>query len=390
MTTTDSSIDPTIFKAYDVRGVYGVDLTEDAVYRIGRAAAIYLNVPVIAVCRDMRISSPQLTAAAIRGITDQGVNVVDCGLTTTDELYFIVGYYNFLAGIMITASHNPKEYNGMKFCRAQAYPISLDTGLADIRDLAIRGDFPEPERKGSVTHLDATDDYIKHALSYIDVSKIRPLKVVVDASNGMAGMVMPRVFQYLPAHLVPLYFELDGTFPNHSPSPIEPENLVALQKKVLEVGADFGAAFDGDADRMFPVDEHGQIVDGSMVMLLVSNSILRKYPGSTILYNLILSKSVPALIERDGGKAIRTRRPFLYQSRDAQGQCHLRRRTFRAFLLPRQLVRRFGLDRLPAHPGTGLGGKQATLRTDQAAGYVGTQWGDQHPCQRCPGQAESH
>jgi len=307
MTTTDSSIDPTIFKAYDVRGVYGVDLTEDAVYRIGRAAAKYLNVPVIAVCRDMRISSPQLTAAAIRGITDQGVNVVDCGLTTTDELYFIVGYYNFPAGIMITASHNPKEYNGMKFCRAQAYPISLDTGLADIRDLAIRGDFPEPERKGSVTHLDATDDYIKHALSYIDVSKIRPLKVVVDASNGMAGMVMPRVFQYLPAHLVPLYFELDGTFPNHSPSPIEPENLVALQKKVLEVGADFGAAFDGDADRMFPVDEHGQIVDGSMVMLLVSNSILRKYPGSTILYNLILSKSVPALIERDGGKAIRTR-----------------------------------------------------------------------------------
>jgi len=149
MTTTDSSIDPTIFKAYDVRGVYGVDLTEDAVYRIGRAAAIYLNVPVIAVCRDMRISSPQLTAAAIRGITDQGVNVVDCGLTTTDELYFIVGYYNFPAGIMITASHNPKEYNGMKFCRAQAYPISLDTGLADIRDLAIRGDFPEPERKGS-------------------------------------------------------------------------------------------------------------------------------------------------------------------------------------------------------------------------------------------------
>src|SRR6266700_3370795 len=281
MTTTDSSIDPTIFKAYDVRGVYGVDLTEDAVYRIGRAAAIYLNVPVIAVCRDMRISSPQLTAAAIQGITDQGVNVVDCGLTTTDELYFIVGYYNFPAGIMITASHNPKEYNGMKFCRAQAYPISLDTGLADIRDLAIRGDFPEPERKGSVTHLDATDDYIKHALSYIDVSKIRPLKVVVDASNGMAGMVMPRVFQYLPAHLVPLYFELDGTFPNHSPSPIEPENLVALQKKVLEVGADSGAAFDGDADR--------------------------KYPGSTILYNLIHSKSVPALIERDGGKAIRTR-----------------------------------------------------------------------------------
>jgi phosphomannomutase len=307
MTTRDSTVNPDIFKAYDVRGVYGKDLTEEAVYRIGRAAALYLNVPEIAVCRDMRVSSPQLVAAAIKGITDQGVNVIDCGLTTTDELYFIVGYFNYPAGIMITASHNPKQYNGIKFCRAQAYPISLDTGLADIRDLAIQGNFPETAHKGSVTHLDATDDYIKHALTYIDVSKIRPLKVVVDASNGMAGMVMPRVFEHLPAHLYPLYFELDGTFPNHSPSPIEPENLVALQQKVLEVGADFGAAFDGDADRMFPVDETGNIVDGSMVMLLVSNSILRKYPGSTILYNLILSKSVPTLIERDGGKAIRTR-----------------------------------------------------------------------------------
>jgi phosphomannomutase len=307
MTTSDSTINPDIFKAYDVRGVFGQNLTEEAVYSIGRAAALYLNVPAIAVCRDMRVSSPQLAAAAIKGITDQGVDVIDCGLTTTDELYFIVGYYNYPAGMMITASHNPRQYNGIKFCRAQAYPISLDTGLAYIRDLAIRGNFPETPHKGSVTHRDATDDYVKHALTYIDVSKIRPLKVAVDASNGMAGMVMPRVFEHLPAHLYPLYFELDGTFPNHSPSPIEPENLVALQKKVLEVGADFGAAFDGDADRMFPIDEKGNIVDGSMVMLLVSNSILRKYPGSTILYNLILSKSVPALIERDGGIAIRTR-----------------------------------------------------------------------------------
>src|SRR5579883_623499 len=307
MTTTGNIIDPSIFKAYDVRGVYGQDLNEEIVYRIGRAAAIYLNVPEIVVSRDMRVSSPQLAAALIHGITDQGVNVADCGLTTTDELYFIVGNYNYPAGIMITASHNPKQYNGMKFCRAGAAPISLDTGLADIRDLAIQGNFPEPQNKGQVTHRDATDDYIQHALSYIDISKIRPLKVVVDAGNGMAGMIMPRVFQHLSAQLVPLYFELDGTFPNHPPSPIEPENLEALRKKVIEVGAEFGAAFDGDADRMFPVDEHGNIVDGSMVMLLVSDSILRKHPGSTILYNLILSKSVPALIERESGRAVRTR-----------------------------------------------------------------------------------
>src|SRR5258708_11958882 len=187
MTTRDSTINPDIFKAYDVRGVYGEDLTEEAVYRIGRATALYLTVPEIAVCRDMRVSSPQLTAAAIQGITDQGVNVIDCGMTTTDELYFIVGYYNYPAGIMITASHNPKQYNGIKFCRAQAYPISLDTGLADIRDLAIRWNFPEPSHNASVPHPDATDAYIKHALSYVDVRQVRPLKVAADGDNSVVG-----------------------------------------------------------------------------------------------------------------------------------------------------------------------------------------------------------
>src|SRR5260370_4045424 len=285
MTTRDSTINPDIFKAYDVRGVYGEDLTEEAVYRIGRATALYLTVPEIACRRGMRVSSPQVTRAGLQGITDQGVNVIDCGMTTTDELYFIVGYYNYPAGIMITASHNPKQYNGIKFCRAQAYPISLDTGLADIRDLAIRGNFPEPAHKGSVTHRDATDAYIKHALSYIDVSKVRPLKVVVDAGNGMAGMILPRVFEPLPAHLSPLYFILPITFPTPSPSPIEPENLVALQEKVLEVGADFGAAFDGDADRMVPVDDYGNIMVGSMVILFLSITIVRKHPDSTTLYH---------------------------------------------------------------------------------------------------------
>src|SRR5438874_8839868 len=208
---------------------------------------------------------------------------------------------------MITASHNPGKYNGMKFCRAQAFPISLDSGLADIRDLAVQGSFPEPAQKGLVSKRDITDDYVKHALSFIDVSKVKPLKVVIDAGNGMAGMMMPRVFQHLPCELIPLYFELDGNFPNHPASPIEPENMEDVQKKVREVGADLGAAFDGDADRMFPVDEHGDVVDGSMVTAAVSNSLLHKFPGSTILYNLIVSKSVPALINRLGGKAVRTR-----------------------------------------------------------------------------------
>jgi len=301
------NIDPGIFAAYDMRGIYGKDLNDEIAYQIGRAAALYLQVPEIAVGRDMRVSSPPLAAALLRGITDQGANAIELGMTTTDELYFAVGKFNYRAGIMITASHNPKQYNGMKFCRAQAFPISLESGLADIRDLAMRGEFPEPASKGQVIKRDVTDAFIEHALSFIDVSKIKPLKVVIDAGNGMAGMIMPRVFKHLPCTLVPLYFELDGTFPNHPASPIEPENMEDLQKKVREVGADLGAAFDGDADRMFPVDEHGNVVDGSMVTAVVSQSLLRKHPGSTILYNLIVSKSVPELVEKMGGVAIRTR-----------------------------------------------------------------------------------
>ncbi len=307
MNSSNVTIDPAIFKAYDVRGIYGQDLTDDIAYRIGRAAAQYLNVPEMAVGRDMRLSSPQLAAALIRGITDQGVNAIDLGMTTTDELYFAVGKFDYPAGVMITASHNPGKYNGMKFCRAQAFPVSLESGLADIRDLAISGNYVEPGHKGQVIQRDVLDDYVQHALAFIDISKIRPLKVVIDSGNGMAGMVMPHVFKYLPCELVPLYFDLDGNFPNHPASPIEPENMEDLQKKVREVGADLGAAFDGDADRMFPVDEHGDLVDGSMVTAIVSNSLLHKQPGSTILYNLIVSKSVPELINKLGGKPVRTR-----------------------------------------------------------------------------------
>ena len=307
MNTAHVPVDPEIFHAYDVRGIYGENLTDDVAYRIGRAAAQYLQVPEIAVGRDMRLSSPQLAAALILGITDQGVNAIDLGMTTTDGLYFAVGNFNFPAGVMITASHNPAQYNGMKFCRAQAFPISLESGLSDIRDLAVSGKFAEPASKGQVIKRDITDDYVKHALSFVDVSRIRPLKVVIDAGNGMAGLIMPKVFQHLPCELVPLYFELDGNFPHHPASPIEPENMVDVQKKVREVGADLGAAFDGDADRMFPVDEHGDLVDGSKVIAAVSNSLLQKFPGSSILYNLIVSKSVPELINKLGGKAIRTR-----------------------------------------------------------------------------------
>jgi phosphomannomutase len=300
-------VNPAIFSAYDIRGIYGETLTDEVAYRIGRAAAQYLQVPQIAVGRDMRLSSPKLAEALIRGITDQGVDVVNLNLTPTDGLYFAVGKFNYAAGIMVTASHNPGKYNGMKFCRAEAYPISLDTGLAEIRDLAVSGNFAQPTRKGTVTERDITEAYVDHALSFIDISKIKPLKVVIDAGNGMAGLMMPKVFKRLPCQLVPLYFELNGNFPNHPASPIEPQNMADLQKKVRETDADLGAGFDGDADRMFPVDEHGNIVDGSMVTAMVTQNLLRKNHGATILYNLIVSKSVPELIAELGGKGVRTR-----------------------------------------------------------------------------------
>nr|HET6901815.1 phosphomannomutase/phosphoglucomutase [Ktedonobacteraceae bacterium] len=204
MTQSNVTVDPKLFKAYDIRGIYGQNLTDEVAYRIGRAAAQYLNVPEIAVGRDMRVSSPQLAAAMMRGITDNGTNAIELGMTTTDGLYFAVGKFNYAAGVMITASHNPGRDNGMKFCRAQAFPVSQESGLADIRDLAISGNFTEPAAKGQIIKHDITDAYVKHALSFIDVSKIRPLKVVIDAGNGMAGMIMPHVFKHLPCELVPL------------------------------------------------------------------------------------------------------------------------------------------------------------------------------------------
>jgi phosphomannomutase len=301
------TINPAIFKAYDVRGIYPSELNDDAAYQIGRAFVQFLHVSQVAIGRDMRVSSPALARAVIEGITDQGADVIDLGLTTTDELYFAVGKFNYPAGIMITASHNPGVYNGLKFCREQAIPISSETGLDQMRDLILSGHIEPSSHKGGVIQRDVTDAYVDHVLSFIDVSKVRPLKIAVDAGNGMAGMIVPRVFARLPAQLVPLYFELDGTFPNHPASPIEPENTATLRQVVREQHCDMGVAFDGDADRMFLIDEKGDLLDGSAVTLIVSHSLLKRNPGATILYNLIISRSVPELIEREGGRAVRTR-----------------------------------------------------------------------------------
>jgi len=299
--------DKTIFKAYDIRGTFPDQLNQEIAYHIGNALASYLKPQSIAVGRDMRNSSQELFDALTRGIVDAGVDVVDLGRVSTDGLYFAVGKYGYDGGVQITASHNPKEYNGFKICRKEALPLSGQEGLDKIREALINDTVEKSSQRGNIARKDISSDYADHCLSFIDKSIIKKFKVVADAGNGMAGVTLPPVFENLPVDLIPLFFELDGSFPNHPASPIELENLKDLQKKIADEKADFGVAFDGDADRMFLVDKNGRQVGGDMVTALVADNLLDKNPGETILYNLICSKAVPELIERRGGKAIRTR-----------------------------------------------------------------------------------
>jgi phosphomannomutase len=303
-----NAFDTSIFKSYDVRGIVGSQLTAEVAYLIGRAFVQALGRTNICIGRDMRPSGTDLLEALARGATDAGADVTRIGMISTDALYFAVGKYGFDGGMMITASHNPAEYNGIKFCREQAQAISLDTGLGEIRDLAVSGAFTEPARKGGVSDKEVLDDFGRHCVSFIrDVTKIKPYKIAIDAGNGMAGLTVPYVFKYLPqVQVVPLYFDLDGTFPNHPASPIEDENKLALRKAVVEQHCDLGAAFDGDADRMFIVDEQGGFPDGSIVTAAVGVATLKKYPGSKILYNLICSRSVPEAVTAHGGIPVRS------------------------------------------------------------------------------------
>ncbi|MCX7623039.1 MAG: phosphoglucosamine mutase [Thermomicrobium sp.] len=296
-----------VFKAYDIRGVYPSELDDELAYRIGRAFALYLKPRHVVVGRDMRVSSPTLAEALIRGLLDQGVDVTDIGLVSTDALYFAVGKYGFDGGAMVTASHNPAEYNGFKLCREEAQALSLDTGIGEIRDLVLRGEFPEPERRGIRYQRDVLDDFAEHVLSFIDPTVVKPFTIVVDAGNGMGGIIAPKIIGRLPVRIIPLYFELDGRFPNHVPNPIEPENVRDLQRAILENRADFGIAFDGDADRMFILDEHARFVGGDMVTALVAKALLEKHPGARIVYNLICSRAVPEVIRQYGGVPIRSR-----------------------------------------------------------------------------------
>jgi len=301
-----AGMDRSIFKTYDIRGTVPGQLNGEIAEAVGRAVATFLTPRTIAVGRDMRLSSDELAERVIRGLATAGVEVVDLGRVSTDGLYFAVGSYGYDGGIMVTASHNPAEYNGFKICRAQAVPFSGEQGIAQIRDIITTADFREPDGEGMVVRKDITDDYTAHVLSFIDRSKLAASAIVIDAGNGIGGEILPRVFDQLPYRLVPMYFEPDGRFPNHPASPIEPENTTELCLRVVEEKADFGAAFDGDADRMFMIDDQGCRVGASVVAALVARSLLTKEPGATILYNAICSKIVRETIEKNGGRAIKT------------------------------------------------------------------------------------
>ncbi|MDR6596555.1 phosphomannomutase [Saccharothrix longispora] len=296
-----------IVKAYDIRGVVGEQLDADVVRDFGAAFARLVGGPAVVIGHDMRDSSPGLAAAFAEGVTAQGVDVVSIGLASTDMLYFASGKLD-LPGAMFTASHNPAKYNGIKMCRAGAAPVGQDSGLAQIRQDAEQG-VPDAEgvAKGTVTERDMLVEYAAYLHELVDLSANRRLKVVVDAGNGMGGYTVPKVFEGLPFDVVPMYFELDGSFPNHEANPLDPKNIVDLQAKVREVGADAGVAFDGDADRCFVVDERGEPVSPSAITALVAVRELAKDPGGTVIHNLITSHAVPEIVREHGGVPVRTR-----------------------------------------------------------------------------------
>ena len=297
-----------IFKAYDVRGLVPEQLDDTLARATGRAYVRVVGATTVVVGHDMRASSPGMAGAFADGATEAGADVILVGLASTDQLYFASGHLGH-PGVMFTASHNPAQYNGIKMCRANAVPIGVDTGLAEIRDAVAAGDTPVAARQGTISHHDVLDAYAAHLLSLAPVAG-RRLKVVVDAGNGMAGHTAPAVFDRLGedrVEIVPMYFELDGTFPNHEANPIDPDTLVDLQARVVAERADIGLAFDGDADRCFLVDERGRAVSPSTLTALIASRELAKEPGATVIHNLITSRAVPELVSELGGVAVRTR-----------------------------------------------------------------------------------
>jgi phosphomannomutase len=296
-------LDPKVFKAYDVRGLYGSDLDEAGAYAIGRAFVEQFEPARIAVGRDMRLSSPAMAAAVIEGAADAGADVLDVGLVGTEMVYFTVGDRGLDGGIMVTASHNPKQYTGMKIVRAGALPVGGESGLLDVRDRAVAG-FGEAGKRGEVVEEDVYPAFVAKVLSFVDADALRPLRVVIDAANGMAGTMLPPVLDRLPVDAVRCHFEPDGTFPNHEPNPLLPENREFIVARTREEGADLGVAYDGDADRCFFVDDTGEFVPGDFVTALLAEVMLEKEPGGKVIYDVRASWAVPEAISQAGGEPL--------------------------------------------------------------------------------------
>jgi phosphomannomutase len=301
-------INPTIFKAYDVRGLYPGEIDESVAREVGRAFVTYLDARRIAVSRDMRLSSPTLAAAFIDGARRQGADVVDYGLMGTDMLYFAVARDAHDGGAQITASHNPKQYNGMKLVRREAFPLSGDAGISDIRDMIASGAIPPPApRPGGLSERAVLDDYVAHVLSFIDVTAVKPYAVVLDAGSGIAGLIAPRLFDRLPCRTTRLCFEVDGTFPNHEANPLIPENRRDIVERVVRDKADIGIAWDGDADRCFFIDGEGEFVAGDFITALLAEAFLIRHPGAKIVYDVRASYAVKDTVARYGGEALMNR-----------------------------------------------------------------------------------
>ncbi len=302
------TINRSIFKAYDVRGLYPSEINEDAARLIGRGFVAYLGATRIAVSRDMRLSSPSVAAAFSDGAREQGADVVDYGMLGTDMMYFAVARDGHDGGAQITASHNPKEYNGIKLVRREAFPLSGDAGIGDIRDM-IAGDAlpPAAARPGGISQMDVFDDYVKHVLSFIDPSIVKPFDVVLDAGNGIAGMVAPKLFERLPCRTTELCFEVDGTFPNHEANPLIEENRRDIVERVVRDKADIGIAWDGDADRCFFIDGTGEFIAGDFVTALLAEAFLLKHPGAKVVYDVRASYAVKDIVAKYGGTALMNR-----------------------------------------------------------------------------------
>lgn len=302
-----SVIDPSIFKAYDIRGVYPDQLDENIAYQVGRAFVEFLHAKRIAVARDMRLSSPSLAAAFVDGALKQGADVVDFGMLGTDMLYYAVARDGFDGGAQITASHNPKQYNGMKLVRSQALPLSGDAGISDIRTMLLEQRIPHTVTLGKRTESHLLDDYLDHILSFIDTSLIKPFNLVLDAGSGMAGLVAPKLFERLPCQISPLCFEIDGNFPNHQANPLLEENRRHVVKRVIEDRSDGAIAWDGDADRCFFIDGQGNFIAGDFITALLAEAFLRQEAGAKIVYDVRASHAVKDVVAKCGGIALMNR-----------------------------------------------------------------------------------